>query len=189
MPLTTKQRVFILENYFKSCHTNNPNKECRKLFMREFGKKEVPSKRTVQTIISKFRQTGSVCDKKRVRKSSVLTAEKMKQIEQSFVQTPRKSLTRRSSQLGISYGSCQKAAKKLKMFPYKVKVVQELKESDPAKRLEFCQWFLEFIQEIGILDRTYFTDEAWFHLSGYINSQNTRIWGTENPNEFRSATI
>ncbi len=55
--------------------------------MQEFGKKEVPSKRTVQTIISKFRQTGSVCDKKRVCKSSVLTADKMKQIEQSFVQT------------------------------------------------------------------------------------------------------
>jgi hypothetical protein len=79
--------VLILENYFKSCHTNNPIKRCQKLFMQEFGKKEVPSKRTVQTIISKFRQTGSVCDKKRVCKSSVLTADKMKQIEQSFVQT------------------------------------------------------------------------------------------------------
>jgi hypothetical protein len=38
-----------------------------------------------------------------------------------------------------------------------------LKESNPVKRLEF-------IQKIGILDRTYFTDEALFHLSGYINS-------------------
>jgi hypothetical protein len=24
-------------------------------------------------------------------------------------------------------------------------------------------------------------DEAWFHLSGYINSQNSRIWSAENP--------
>jgi len=29
--------------------------------------------------------------------------------------------------------------------------------------------------------RHIFTDEAWFHLSGYVNSQNTRIWAAENP--------
>jgi len=27
----------------------------------------------------------------------------------------------------------------------------------------------------------FFTDEAWFHLSRYVNSQNTRIWEAENP--------
>jgi hypothetical protein len=25
------------------------------------------------------------------------------------------------------------------------------------------------------------SDEAWFHLSGYTSSQNTRLWGSENP--------
>jgi hypothetical protein len=29
-----------------------------------------------------------------------------------------------------------------------------------------------------------FTDEAWFHLSGYANSQNYRTWRTENPHNF-----
>jgi hypothetical protein len=32
-----------------------------------------------------------------------------------------------------------------------------------------------------ILDKTFFRDEAWFRLNIYINSQNTRIWATENP--------
>ena len=31
------------------------------------------------------------------------------------------------------------------------------------------------------LRRHFFTDEAWFHLSVYVNSQNTRIWAAENP--------
>ena len=28
------------------------------------------------------------------------------------------------------------------------------------------------------------TDEAYFHLSGYVNSQNTRMWISENPQFF-----
>ena len=46
----------------------------------------------------------------------------------------------------------------------------------PASRIK------DFLtQNPGILDVTFFTAEAWFHLSGYINSQNTRIWAAENP--------
>jgi hypothetical protein len=29
-----------------------------------------------------------------------------------------------------------------------------------------------------------FTDEAWFHLSGYVNSQNYRTWRAENPQNY-----
>ena len=35
----------------------------------------------------------------------------------------------------------------------------------------------------NILNDTFFTDEAWFHLSGYTNRQNSRSWATENPHE------
>jgi hypothetical protein len=50
------------------------------------------------------------------------------------------------------------------------------------KRMTYCRWVQTFIDENpGILDYTCFSDEAWFHLSGYVNSQNTRLWGTENP--------
>ena len=35
----------------------------------------------------------------------------------------------------------------------------------------------------NILNDTFFTDEAWFHLSGYTNTQNSRTWATENPHE------
>ena len=27
----------------------------------------------------------------------------------------------------------------------------------------------------------FFSDEAWFLLSGYVNSQNSRVWSAENP--------
>jgi hypothetical protein len=31
------------------------------------------------------------------------------------------------------------------------------------------------------LDDWYWTDEAWFHLNGYVNAQNMCIWSHENP--------
>ncbi|XP_076545898.1 uncharacterized protein LOC143305599 [Osmia lignaria lignaria] len=34
------------------------------------------------------------------------------------------------------------------------------------------------------MDTLFFSDEAWFHLNGYINSQNSRTWSTTNPHEF-----
>jgi hypothetical protein len=47
-----------------------------------------------------------------------------------------------------------------------------------AKRVEYCRWFRDVITANGedILDVRFFTDEAWFRLSGYVNSQNSRVW-------------
>ena len=45
-----------------------------------------------------------------------------------------------------------------------------------------CRWFKNLIRgNIGVLDHVFFTDEAWFQLNGYVNSQNYRTWRTKNP--------
>ena len=64
-----------------------------------------------------------------------------------------------------------RATKKLKFHTYRIGVVHELKEPDHGKRLRYCRWFRSFVDENGIevLDRVYFSDEAWFHLDGYVN--------------------
>lgn len=41
--------------------------------------------------------------------------------------------------------------------------------------------------ELDILEIKFFTDEAWFHLGGYINSLNTRMWFTTNPHVWHEA--
>jgi hypothetical protein len=40
-----------------------------------------------------------------------------------------------------------------------------------------------------ILDHTFFSDEAWIHLDGYVNSQNYRIWSSENPHPTVETTL
>jgi hypothetical protein len=53
---------------------------------------------------------------------------------------------------------------------------------DNAKHLQYCDWFSTLLQEKGrdVLDDTFYINEAWFHLSGYVNSQNSCLWSTEN---------
>ena len=67
--------------------------------------------------------------------------------------------------------------------PYKISAVHELKPGDSVERVAYCKWFLDFLDREGedILDVTFFTDEAYFHLSGYVNSQNSRVWCAHNP--------
>ena len=41
----------------------------------------------------------------------------------------------------------------------------------------------------NVLDLIYYSDEAWFHLSGFINSQNCRIWSSDNPLIFNETPL
>ena len=70
----------------------------------------------------------------------------------------------------------------LKLFPYKLSVVQFLTNDQKEKRMRFAGEILEKIgsQEVSV-NTIWFSDECHFHLNGYVNRQNYRIWGSENP--------
>lgn len=40
-----------------------------------------------------------------------------------------------------------------------------------------------------ILDLTFFSDESWIHLSGYVNGQNSRHWSTSNPHAYVESSL
>jgi hypothetical protein len=85
---------------------------------------------------------------------------------------------------------CQRAAKQAKIRPYRVTAVQELAEPDKFKRVHYCNWFLNLVERNpGILTMAWFTDEAWFRLSGSENSQNTRLWASENLHAFTETPL
>ncbi|KAJ4426822.1 hypothetical protein ANN_26621, partial [Periplaneta americana] len=58
-------------------------------------------------------------------------------------------------------------------------------EPDKDKRLNYCRWFQTFIvQNPAILSITWFTDEAWFHLSGYVTTDriiSRNLWPPGSP--------
>jgi len=69
--------------------------------------------------------------------------------------------------------------------------VHDLKPGDSAKRVTYCEWFLDFFdhEREDILDVTFFTDKAYFHLSGFINSQNSCVWCAHNPHAFHETLL
>jgi hypothetical protein len=82
-------------------------------------------------------------------------------------------LRRLAQQGGVSVGSEWKATKLLHIRPYKITVVPEIKSVDYEKRVTFFNWLIKHVHD-GLTDPklTFFTNEANFNLSGYVNSQN-----------------
>ena len=111
-----------------------------------------------------------------------MSEETIHDVKERLLASPSKLLRRLSQETTLPYSTCQRAANKANLRPYRVSCVQELLPMDHEKRVRFCLLIKDFLtQNPGLLDVTFFTDEARFHLSGYVNSQNKRIWRAENP--------
>jgi hypothetical protein len=112
-------------------------------------------------------------DKKQKHKRQVLTEEKVDDIRARLEHTPRKSLKHPAQETGVSKSNARTATQLLNLRPYKAIVIHVLQPHNPASKVHFCNSFLQSVIE-GEIDPqlTFISDEAWFHLQGYINTQN-----------------
>jgi hypothetical protein len=150
----------------------------------------VPSKSTIWCLDKHFSETWSIDEKRHSVRPSVLSNDSLEDIRTRLLQSPRKSLRKLSQQTGMSYGSIQRATQRLKLNPYRVQVCHELKEIDKEKRMRYCRWFRQFVRNcVDILENVFFSDRAWFRLSGYVNSQNSRFWSSDNPHLFHEVPL
>lgn len=161
----------ILTNTFRALH-------------KDFGRHGRPVLSTISGLITKFEQTGSVADIVRpTHHRRVRSVENIAAVAESVEEDPNLSISRRSQQLGISATSLWRILHlDLHLHPYKVQLVQKLERGDHEMRRVYADWVLEKQAENpDFSNQIFFTDEAHFHLGGYVNSQNCRIWGSENP--------
>lgn len=190
MVLSIEERIFLVEHVFRE--GDKYSDLVKRKFSEKFPGTIVPHRNAVRTLIEKFQATGSVEDAERSGRPRKLNEQKLLDISDSMAQSPRKSMRKLAQQHDIGLATAHKAVRKeLNLFPYKVMCVQELKPSDHDRRLNYCQWFKRFIDQnsFEILDVMFYTDEAWFHLGGYVNSQNTRLWSATNPHDLHEAKI
>jgi hypothetical protein len=95
--------------------------------------------------------------------------------------SPKKSLRRLALQCGVSKSAAHVLTKLLKLKPYRTTVIHQFLPPDAEARINHCRWFQHSVYDgMADPDFVFYTDEAWFHLSGYVNSQNNRYWSAEN---------
>ncbi|GBP23625.1 hypothetical protein EVAR_80242_1 [Eumeta japonica] len=57
------------------------------------------------------------------------------------------------------------------LHPYKIQLVQELKDAGVINRLNFAN---EMMNRFTLINNVLFFDEAHFHIKGHVNKQNCR---------------
>lgn len=88
----------------------------------------------------------------------------------SILQSPRRSACKHARSLQMSDRSVRRVLQQEFQFHlYKIAVVQELSQRNFALRQAACETLVETLPQDGIL---FCSDEAQFHLSGYVNMQN-----------------
>jgi hypothetical protein len=100
----------------------------------------------------------------------------------SIYQQRGKSLRACASENDMSLTTTQRVARHaLKLYPYRLILVQALSFYDKIVRVEACYRLLELLTtEIDIV----YTDEASFRTDGHVNMWNCRMWDYERPDNF-----
>ena len=132
--LTLAHRIFMYDSFVRteSCS------EVTRLFRDRFPDIRAPHRDIVRKLVNRFRETGSVLDRKPQRTRHVLKEEKLDEIGLMLERSPRKSLSRLSQETDVSQFSAWKATTLLKLKPYKITVVQELQPRDTVSRVCDC---------------------------------------------------
>jgi hypothetical protein len=153
--------------------------ETREIFAENFPNANIPAKSSIQDFVPKWQATEPVANAKRRGLSSVRTSEVVTDIQRRITASPKKSIRKLSQEAGVKRTSCFRILPSLKLRPYRVTCVQELKEADKKKRVDYCGWLLIKISDGELDPMLYFRSNV--HVSGHTNSQNTRYWSAENP--------
>lgn len=132
----------------------------------------------------KFHDNGVVMNlKKSGRPKTAMDDDSIEVIREFFQENEEYSIRRASLELGRSKSSVQRVLrKKIKLFPYKIQIHQELTQYDMDRRDQFAFRMKRWIDRNKLdPNKVWFSDECHFWLNGYVNKQNHRFWASENP--------
>jgi hypothetical protein len=151
----------------------------------------VPSNHAIKIWVRNFEATGSTLKKKGGSVKTVCTPENIAIVREAIERSPHCSVRRHSVSLGLSEASIRRILHKdLHFYPYKIQVTHALHERDYVNRVNFCQTFLQLInQNQNLLNNLLMSDEAHVHLSGFVNKQNFCYCSATNPTELHERPL
>lgn len=178
---TLEERIKIVVFYLESQRSVS---QTQMKFRSFYNTRNSPSSLTIRTLVQKFEETGTVADSRRSgRPRSSRNSKIIGSVRKSVTEDPKTSTRKRCTQLGISRSSLRRILNKdLQMYPYKIQLVQNLNPNDYQLRLQYSRQLLNTNDsDRSFLKNLWMSDEAHFHLNGHVNKQNSRFWGTSNP--------
>lgn len=177
--LTEKQRIEIL--IMRGCgDRQRTQEEVCVLFNNRYPDENPIVQSTVSKILKKFSEVGHVRDNLLHR--SKVSEEVQLNVLLNFQENPHTNSRAVAADHDICHTSVLKYLKIHKWHPYKVRLVHELNEDDPDRRVEFCANMMARCNaDNHFVDRIIFSDEATFTLKGTVNKQNCRYWAPQNP--------
>jgi hypothetical protein len=120
-------------------------------FRREFGihrNRAVPSAHAIKIWVQNFEAIGSTLKKKGGSVKTVHTPENIVVVREAIERSPHRSAQYHFASLGLSEASVQRILHKdLNFCTYKIQVTHALHECDYINRVNFCQTFLQLINQ------------------------------------------
>ena len=116
-------------------------------------------------------ETGSVLQRKGAGRPQI--SEEIESVRVTYTRSPRKSIRGASTQFQIPRSTIHKVLhRNLRLYAYKVQLLQALKSEDKLRRKEFAVTMPDRLDsDPGFLKRICFSDDSMFHVSGLLNRQ------------------
>lgn len=178
-----QERIHMLKLSLKESQRNTRN-----IFHQDYPDRPKPSQSTVSRLIKRFEKTGSVHNLKIPgRPKSATSISHCMDVLASINIDPTQSLRKLSNNIDISKSSLQRILKLHKFHPYKLRLIHELNEDDPDRRIEFCEIMQnKSNDDPNFIKSILFSDESKFYLNGVVNRHNMVYWSEDNPHWCRT---
>ena len=185
---SSEHRAFVVETYFKN---GDSVVVTQRLFRQHFNvprRGRIPSRNTINLWVQSFRSTGSALKRKPPsRTRTVRTPANVERVRQAVLRSPRRPARRQAAALQMSDRTVRRILHNdLHFHPYKIAMVQQVLPRDYAVRVTFCEQMIDMMEDETVI---LMSDEAHFHLDGFVNKQNFRYWSDENPQQLHERPL
>lgn len=160
----------------------------RRIYQQRFPNRIIPSVNTFLRVIQRGRETGNLQPKKgrgggRPNEYAVNVEEEILERVDVEATTSTRQISR---QVVASQSFVWRTLKRNGLHPYHLQRVQGLIPADYPSRQQFCEWFLNRINEENhFATNVLVTDECCFSREGVLNFHNAHVWADENPHSIR----
>jgi len=180
---TGEERTFAVNAYYQNGVSLVRGRRAFRTHFNVPRNRPVPLNRAINTWVDSFEVSGLTSKKEVAVEKTVRTPEKIERVRETFERSPRQSGVRHATTIEITPRSVRKILHNdLHYHTYKIQIVLALNTRDYGARVRFCQEMLDPIgEDEDLVNNICVSDEAHFHVSGFVNKQNFRNRSQANP--------